>query len=120
MEASALDLGKRMREVMMAIDRHETVTLTHRGKCRRPLGHGFRLFRFGSGTACDGPVFMRRAILRRARVPSHIRFSIPARVGRIIFGDRTGGTEAVFSCSGGSVYEGKAANPGTFSAPWPR
>ena len=34
MEASVLDLRKRMREVMMAIDRHETVTLTHRGKRR--------------------------------------------------------------------------------------
>lgn len=34
MEASVLDLRKRMREVMTAIDRHETVTLTHRGKCR--------------------------------------------------------------------------------------
>ena len=34
MEASVLDLRKRMREVMMAIERHETVTLTHRGKRR--------------------------------------------------------------------------------------
>ena len=34
MEASVLDLRKRMREVLMAIDRHETVTLTHRGKRR--------------------------------------------------------------------------------------
>ena len=34
MEASVLDLRKRMREVMTAIDRHETVTLTHRGKRR--------------------------------------------------------------------------------------
>lgn len=34
MEASVLDLRKRMREVMLAIDRHETVTLTHRGKRR--------------------------------------------------------------------------------------
>ena len=34
MEASVLDLRKRMREVMMAIDRHETITLTHRGKRR--------------------------------------------------------------------------------------
>ena len=34
MEASVLDLRKRMRDVMMAIDRHETVTLTHRGKRR--------------------------------------------------------------------------------------
>ena len=34
MEASVLDLRERMREVMTAIDRHETVTLTHRGKRR--------------------------------------------------------------------------------------
>ena len=34
MEASVLDLRKRMREVLMAIDRHETVNLTHRGKRR--------------------------------------------------------------------------------------
>ena len=34
MEASVLDLRKRMREVMTAIDRRETVTLTHRGKRR--------------------------------------------------------------------------------------
>lgn len=34
MEASVLDLRKRMRDVMMAIDRHETITLTHRGKRR--------------------------------------------------------------------------------------
>ena len=34
MEASVLDLRKRRREIMMAIDRHETVTLTHRGKRR--------------------------------------------------------------------------------------
>lgn len=34
MEASVLDLRKRMREVMTAIDRHEMVTLTHRGKRR--------------------------------------------------------------------------------------
>ena len=34
MEASVLDLRKKMREVMSAIDRRERVTLTHRGKCR--------------------------------------------------------------------------------------
>ncbi len=34
MEASVLDLRKRMREVMSAIDRHERVTLTHRGRRR--------------------------------------------------------------------------------------
>ena len=34
MEASVLDLRKRMRDVMMAIDRHETITLTYRGKRR--------------------------------------------------------------------------------------
>ena len=34
MEASVLDLRKKMREVLTAIDRHETVTLTHRGKRR--------------------------------------------------------------------------------------
>ena len=34
MEASVLDLRKRMREVMSAIDRRERVTLTHRGRRR--------------------------------------------------------------------------------------
>ena len=34
MEASVLDLRKKMREVMSAIDRHERVTLTHRGRRR--------------------------------------------------------------------------------------
>ena len=34
MEASVLDLRKKMREVMTAIDRHECVTLTHRGRRR--------------------------------------------------------------------------------------
>ena len=41
MEASVLDLRKKMREVMSAIDRHERVTLTHRGRRRAvivPLG----------------------------------------------------------------------------------
>ena len=32
MEASILDLGKKMREVMAAIDRHERVILTRRGR----------------------------------------------------------------------------------------
>ena len=32
MEASVLDLRKKMREVLEAIDRRETVTLTHRGR----------------------------------------------------------------------------------------
>lgn len=31
MEASVVDLRKKMSEVMSAIDRHERVTLTHRG-----------------------------------------------------------------------------------------
>lgn len=34
MEASVLDLRKHMREVMSAIDRHERVTLLHRGRRR--------------------------------------------------------------------------------------
>ena len=34
MEASVLDLRKKMREVMSAIDRRERVTLTHRGRRR--------------------------------------------------------------------------------------
>ena len=34
MEASVLDLRKKMSEVMSAIDRHERVTLTHRGRPR--------------------------------------------------------------------------------------
>lgn len=34
MEASVLDLRKKMSEVMSAIDRHERVTLTHRGRRR--------------------------------------------------------------------------------------
>ena len=34
MEASVLDLRKKMRNVMSAIERHEHVTLTHRGKRR--------------------------------------------------------------------------------------
>ena len=34
MEASVLDLRKKMHEVMSAIDRHERVTLTHRGRRR--------------------------------------------------------------------------------------
>ena len=34
MEASVLDLRKRMRLVMSAIDRHERVTLTYRGRRR--------------------------------------------------------------------------------------
>ena len=34
MEASVLDLRKKMREIMSAIDRHECVTLTYRGCCR--------------------------------------------------------------------------------------
>ena len=34
MEASVLDLRKKMRDVMSAIDRHERVTLTHRGRRR--------------------------------------------------------------------------------------
>ena len=41
MEASVLDLRKKMREVMSAIDRRERVTLTHRGRRRAvivPLG----------------------------------------------------------------------------------
>ena len=32
MEASVLDLGKKMREVMSAIDRGERITLTRRGR----------------------------------------------------------------------------------------
>ena len=41
MEASVLDLRKKMREVMSAIDRRERVTLTHRGRRRAiivPIG----------------------------------------------------------------------------------
>ena len=34
MEASVLDLRKKMSNVMSAIDRHERVTLTHRGRPR--------------------------------------------------------------------------------------
>lgn len=34
MKASVLDLRKKMREVMSAIDRHERVTLTHRGRSK--------------------------------------------------------------------------------------
>ena len=34
MEASVLDLRKKMRDVMSAIDRRERVTLTHRGRRR--------------------------------------------------------------------------------------
>ena len=34
MEASVLDLRKKMKEVMSAIDRRERVTLTHRGRRR--------------------------------------------------------------------------------------
>ena len=34
MEASVLDLRKQMKKVMAAVDRHEYVTLTHRGKRR--------------------------------------------------------------------------------------
>ena len=34
MEASVLDLRKKKSEVMSAIDRHERVTLTHRGRRR--------------------------------------------------------------------------------------
>ena len=34
MEASVLDLRKRMHEVMSAINRHERVTLTYRGRRR--------------------------------------------------------------------------------------
>ena len=34
MEASVLDLRKKMREVMSAIERRERVTLTHRGRRR--------------------------------------------------------------------------------------
>ena len=34
MEASVLDLRKKMGDVMSAIDRHERVTLTHRGRPR--------------------------------------------------------------------------------------
>lgn len=34
MKASVLDLRKKMREVMSAIDRRECVTLTHRGRRR--------------------------------------------------------------------------------------
>ena len=34
MEASVLDLRKKMREVMSAIDHHEHVILTHRGRPR--------------------------------------------------------------------------------------
>lgn len=41
MEASVLDLRKKMKDVMSAIDRHERVILTHRGRQRAvilPLG----------------------------------------------------------------------------------
>ena len=34
MEASIVDLRKRMREVLAAIDRGETVTITYRGKAK--------------------------------------------------------------------------------------
>ena len=34
MEASVLDLRKKMKKVMSAVERHEYVTLTHRGKRR--------------------------------------------------------------------------------------
>ena len=34
MEASVLDLRKKMGDVVSAIDRHERVTLTHRGRRR--------------------------------------------------------------------------------------
>ena len=34
METSVLDLRKKMREIMSAIDRHERVTLTYRGRRR--------------------------------------------------------------------------------------
>jgi len=34
MEATVLDLRKKMREVLAAIDRHEQITLTHRGRRR--------------------------------------------------------------------------------------
>ncbi|MFA7231308.1 MAG: type II toxin-antitoxin system prevent-host-death family antitoxin [Victivallaceae bacterium] len=32
MEASVLDLRKKMKDVMAAVSRHERITLTHRGK----------------------------------------------------------------------------------------
>ena len=56
MEASVLDLRKKMREVMSAIDRRERVTLTHRGR-RRAIIVPFGEAKSGKVKVADLPAF---------------------------------------------------------------
>ena len=56
MEASVLDLRKKMREVMSAIDRRERVTLTHRGR-RRAVIVPLRETESGKVKVADLPAF---------------------------------------------------------------
>ena len=56
MEASVLDLRKKMKKVMSAVDRHEPVTLTHRGK-RRAVIVPWSEFQKPKVKASDLPAF---------------------------------------------------------------
>ena len=56
MEASVLDLRKKMREVMSEIDRRERVTLTHRGR-RRAVIVPFGETKRGKVKVADLPAF---------------------------------------------------------------
>lgn len=56
MEASVLDLRKKMKKVMSAVDRHEHVTLTHRGK-RRAVIVPWSEFQKPKVKASDLPAF---------------------------------------------------------------
>jgi len=55
-EASVLDLRKKMKKVMSAVDRHEHVTLTHRGK-RRAVIVPWSEFQKPKVKASDLPAF---------------------------------------------------------------
>lgn len=56
MEASVLDLRKKMKKVMSAVDRHEHVTLTYRGK-RRAVIVPWSEFQKPKVKASDLPAF---------------------------------------------------------------
>lgn len=71
MEASVLDLRKKMREVMSAIDRHERVTLTHRGR-RRAVIIPFSESKSGKVRVSDLPAFGMWA--DRADMPDPVTF----------------------------------------------